>query len=238
MGTSEVPAQKPAKSTVRRTSSARGFRPRGLVPRVGLYARVSTHDQQTLPMQLGAMREYVRKRGWQVAVAVKDVGSGATLRPQREQLVQAARRREVDVVLVWRLDRWGRSLVDLVTTLQELMALGVGFVSLSEALDMTTPSGRALAGMLAVFAEFERDILRDRVKAGIAQARKEGRPHGRPPTVARFAHRVRALSKKGMNKSAIARQLKMSRTSVRRFLGQTTGLVGTLLESTHAEHPV
>jgi putative DNA-invertase from lambdoid prophage Rac len=84
---------------------------------------------------------------------------------------------------LWRLDRWGRSLVDLVTTLQELIALQVGFVSLSEALDLTTPSGRALAGMLAVFAEFERDILRDRVKAGIAQPRKEGRPHGRPPTV-------------------------------------------------------
>ena len=78
-------------------------------------------------------------------------------------------RREIDAVLVWRLDRWGRSLVDLVSTLQELTALEVGFVSLSEALDLMTPSGRALAGMLAVFAEFERDILRDRVKAGIAQ---------------------------------------------------------------------
>ena len=78
-------------------------------------------------------------------------------------------------VLVWRLDRWGRSLVDLVSTLQELNALDVGFVSLCEALDLTTPSGRALAGMLAVFAEFEREILRDRVKAGIAQARQEGK---------------------------------------------------------------
>jgi DNA invertase Pin-like site-specific DNA recombinase len=89
--------------------------------------------------------------------------------------------------------------------------------------------------MIGVFAEF---ILRDRVKAGITQARKEGRPHGRPPTVAKFALQVRALSKKGINKSAIARQLKMSRTSVRRFLGQTTGLVGTLPESTHAEQPL
>ena len=214
----------PRKIRGSRCPFSEGFSATRLVPRVGLYARVSTHDQQTLPMQLGAMREYVRKRGWQVAVAVKDVGSGATLRPQREQLLQAARRREVDVVLMWRLDRWGgRSLVDLVTTLQELMALGVGFVSLSEALDMTTPSGRALAGMLAVFAEFERDILRDRVKAGIAQARKEGRPHGRPPTVVKFAPQVRALAKKGISKRAIARRLKISRTSVRRFLGQATG---------------
>jgi len=170
-------------------------------------------------MQLSAMQDYATRRGWQVATEIKDVGSGATLRPQREELLDAARRREIDVVLVWRLDRWGRSLVDLVTTLQELVSLGVGFVSLSEALDMTTPSGRALAGMLAVFAEFERDILRERVKAGIAQARKEGRPHGRPPTVAKRAPQVRALAKKGMTKSEISRRLGMSRTSVRRFLG-------------------
>jgi putative DNA-invertase from lambdoid prophage Rac len=97
------------------------------------------------------------------------------------------------------------------------MALGVGVVSLSEALDMTTLSGRALVGMLAVFAEFERDILRDRVRAGIAQARKEGRPHGRPLTVAKFATQVQSLAKKGISKRAIAKRLKISRTSVRRF---------------------
>jgi DNA invertase Pin-like site-specific DNA recombinase len=171
-------------------------------------------------MQLSAMHDYATRRGWEAVIQIKDVGSGATLRPQREALLDAARRREIDCVLVWRLDRWGRSLVDLVTTLQELLALGVGFVSLSEALDMTTPSGRALAGMLAVFAEFERDILRDRVKAGIAQARKEGRPHGRPPTLARHATKVRALAKTGLTKSEISRRLGMSRTSVRRFLGQ------------------
>jgi putative DNA-invertase from lambdoid prophage Rac len=114
------------------------------------------------------MRELVDHRGWAVVLTVEDVGSGVRERPKREDLIRAARRREIDLILVWRLDRWGRSLVDLVMTLQELTALRVGFVSLSEARDLTTPSGRALAGMLAVFAEFERDILRDRVKAGIA----------------------------------------------------------------------
>jgi DNA invertase Pin-like site-specific DNA recombinase len=74
--------------------------------------------------------------------------------------------------------------------------------------------------MLAVFAEFERDILRDRVKAGIAQARKEGRPHGRPPTVAKYAEQVRSLAKKGLSKSEISRRLQISRTSVRRFLAR------------------
>jgi hypothetical protein len=92
----------------------------------------------------------------------------------------------VDAILVWRLDRWGRSLPDLVVTLKELAELSIGFVSLTEAFDMTTPTGRALAGMLAVFAEFEHEILRERVKAGIAQARAKGsaslaRYTGRPP---------------------------------------------------------
>ncbi len=188
--------------------------------RVGLYARVSTHDQQTLTLQLAAMRDYVAKRGWKTALEVQEVGSGAISRPKREELLKAARRRELDRIVVWRLDRWGRSLLDLIATLQELASIGVGFVSLSEALDLTTPSGRALAAMLAVFAEFERDILRDRVKAGIAQARKEGRPHGRPPSVTKYVPEVRALARKGLSKSEIARRLCISRTSVRRFLNK------------------
>jgi putative DNA-invertase from lambdoid prophage Rac len=207
----------PVKSRFSTAHSGRGFWPEGKI-RVGLYARVSTHDQQTLPLQIRAMRDYVAKRGWKAVLEVQDVGSGALLRPNREELLKAARRRELDRIVVWRLDRWGRSLLDLITTLQELASLDVGFVSLSEALDLTTPSGRALAGMLAVFAEFERDILRDRVKAGIAQARKEGRPHGRPATVAKYASQVRALAREGLNKSAISRRLRISRTSVRRFL--------------------
>src|SRR5271167_3210956 len=109
--------------------------------RAGLYARVSTLDQQTLPMQSRAMREYAVRRGWTVAMQVKEVGSGATQRQIREKLLDAARRREIDVVLVWRLDRWGRSVADLLATLQELNHLGVGFVSLTEALDLTTPAG-------------------------------------------------------------------------------------------------
>jgi DNA invertase Pin-like site-specific DNA recombinase len=188
--------------------------------RVGLYARVSTHDQQTLGLQLEAMRCYVRDRGWSLAQQIQDVGSGAEERPQREVLLKAARRREIDVVLVWRLDRWGRSLADLVMTLQELSELGVGFVSLTEALDLTTPSGRAMAGLLAVFAEFEREILRERVKAGIAQARKEGKPHGRPRSASLQAQQVRRLWAQHLSKSEIARRLKIGRTSVRRILAE------------------
>lgn len=88
-----------------------------------------------------AMREYAAKRGCTFAAQVKEIGSGASQRELRQQLMKAARRREIDAVLVWRLDRWGRSLADLVSTLQELAQLGVGFLSLSEALDLTTANG-------------------------------------------------------------------------------------------------
>lgn len=148
--------------------------------RAGLYARVSTQDQQTIPMQTRALREYATRRGWTIAQQVKEISSGASQREKREQLLEAARRPEIDVVIVWRLDRWGRSVTDLLATLQELEHLGVGFVSLREALDLTTPAGRAMAGLLAVFAEFEREVLRERVRAGLAHARQNGQRLGDP----------------------------------------------------------
>lgn len=172
-------------------------------------------------MQNQAMLEYVSRRNWEVAIEISDVASGASMRPRREELLKAARRREIDVIVVWRLDRWGRSVADLVTSLNELHELDIGFVSLTEALDMTTPSGRALAGMLAVFAQFEREILSDRVKAGIAQARAEGRPHGRPPTARSREAEVWNLSETGLKPGKIAKELGISRTSVRRILATT-----------------
>jgi DNA invertase Pin-like site-specific DNA recombinase len=186
--------------------------------RAGLYARVSTSDQQTIPLQSRAMREYAARRGWAIALQVKEVGSGASQRQLRERLLDAARRREIDVVLVWRLDRWGRSVTDLLATLQELEHLGVGFVSLTEALDLTTPTGRAMAALLAVFAEFEREILRERVRAGLAHARQNGKRLGRPVTAALHADEVRKLHRAGLSKAEIARRLQIGRTSVRRVL--------------------
>src|SRR6266849_719961 len=172
--------------------------------RVGLYARVSTYDQKTLPLQIRAMREYAGKRNWTIAQQIKEVGSGASQRDLRETLIAHARRREIDVVLVWRLDRWSRSVADLLATLQELQQLGVGFVSLTEALDLTTPTGRAMAGLLAVFAEFEREILRERVRAGLAHARQQGKRLGRPPSASHQAAQVRTLFRDGLSKSEVA----------------------------------
>ena len=207
----------PTKQAFPKAQSHRVF---GHPIRVGLYARVSTLDQQTLPLQIRALREYAFKRGWTIVAQIKEVGSGAAQRELREALLRAARRREVDVVLVWRLDRWGRSVADLVSTLQELQHLGVGFVSLTEALDLTTPAGRAMAGLLAVFAEFERDILRERVRAGLDHARQQGTQLGRPPSVAHNAAEVQKLCRQGISKSEIARRLEIGRTSVRRLLAQ------------------
>jgi putative DNA-invertase from lambdoid prophage Rac len=186
--------------------------------RAGLYARVSTNDQQTLAMQNRAMREYAVRRGWMIAMQVREVNSGAARREAPQRLLEAARRREIDLVLVWRLDRWGRSVTDLPATLQELEHLGVGFVSLTEALDLTTPAGRAMASLLAIFAEFEREILRERSRAGLAHARQNGKRLGRPATAGLHAAKIGKLHRAGVSKSEIARRLQIGRTSVRRIL--------------------
>src|SRR5512132_1411422 len=136
------------------------------------------------------MRAYAERRGWTIALQVREVNSGAARREAREKLLEAARRREIDLVLVWRLDRWGRSVTDLLATLQELEHLGVGFVSLTEALDLTTPAGRAMAGLLAIFAESEREILGERVRAGLANAQQNGKRLGRPATAAAHAPEI------------------------------------------------
>jgi DNA invertase Pin-like site-specific DNA recombinase len=174
-------------------------------------------------MQNRTMREYAARRGWTIAMQVKEVGSGASQQQMREKLLEAARRREVDVVLVWRLDRWGRSVTDLLATLQELEHLGVGFVSLTEALDLTTPAGRAMAALLAVFAAFEREILGERVRAGLAHARLNGKRLGRPATATMHADKVHKLRGSGLSKSEIARRLNIGRTSVRRILTSEKG---------------
>ena len=147
----------------------------------------------------------------------------APVRP-REKLARSCWKRRAAgrsiVVLVWRLDRWGRSVTDLLATLQELEHLGVGFVSLTEALDLTTPAGRAMAALLAVFAAFEREILGERTRrAGLAHARLNGKRLGRPVTAALHASEIRKLHRTGVSKSEIARRLGVGRTSVRRILG-------------------
>ncbi len=162
-----------------------------------------------------------QSRQWTIAIEVQDIRSGAVEWKKRDQIVKVARSREIDAVIVWKLDRWGRSLPDLVSTLNEFAELGVAFVSVTEAFDTSTTIGKAMAGMLSVFAEFERNILKERIKAGIEQARQDGRPHGRPQTAARHATKIKLLYAEGMNKASIARKLKIGRTSVIRILANS-----------------
>jgi len=191
--------------------------------KAGIYARVSTHDQHTLDMQIAAIKKYVQAREWQIEIEIAEIGSGAKERPKRDELLNQAKRRQIDVIIVWKLDRWGRSVNDLFHTLNELNVLGVGFISLTEALDLTTPTGRAMAGLLSIFAEFEREILRERVKAGIAYARSKGKSHGRPATAKKQSDKILSMFNTGLSQSEISRKLRIGRTSVRRIIHGSRG---------------
>ena len=186
--------------------------------RAASYARVSKKDQQTLPMQTEKIKRYIEDRGWKLVRDLQETASGAKPRPKREELLKSARRREIDVIVVWKLDRWGRSVLDLITTFNELQEIGVGFVSITEALDFTTAAGKAMAGLLSVFAEFERSLLRERVCAGLEQAKQKGTVLGRPKTAISKTDEVRKFWREKIFKSEIARKLGIHRRSVGRII--------------------
>jgi DNA invertase Pin-like site-specific DNA recombinase len=172
--------------------------------RVGLYLRVST-DNQTVENQRQALTAAREARGWHIVEEFADNGiSGAKSRAKRpgfDNLIKAATRRKIDIVAAWSVDRLGRSLQDLVGFLAELNAVGCDLYLEKQAVDTTTPAGRALFQMLGVFAEFEREIIRERVAAGLARARvkgtKSGKPIGRPAVGPRKIAAVRAELAKG-----------------------------------------
>ena len=139
---------------------------------VALYARVSTLNGQNPEMQLAELREYAIRRGWTIAGEYVDMGiSGAKeSRPELNRMLADARRRRFDAILCWKLDRLGRSLKHLVTTIEDLEAYGVAFISLRDNLDLSTPSGRLMMHIIGAMAEFERELIRERVCAGISSA--------------------------------------------------------------------
>jgi putative DNA-invertase from lambdoid prophage Rac len=188
--------------------------------KVALYARISTRDQQTIPMQIEAMSSYASSKGWKVANIYQEAESGKKDdRPVRAELLKLAAKRKFDAVMVWKLDRWGRSTIDILTTMMELHTRGIAFVSLSEAIDLTTPMGRMMAQMLAVFAEFEREQIVERVRAGVNRYREQNAQWGRPATAKAKADEVKKLWDGGLkNKKAIAQKVGISRASVFRVL--------------------
>jgi DNA invertase Pin-like site-specific DNA recombinase len=150
--------------------------------RVAIYARVSTLDQEP-ENQLAELRQYAAARQWTIAEYVdKGVSGAKDSRPALDALLKDARRRRFDVLLCWRLDRLGRNLRHLVILLDELRSVGVEFVSLNEGIDATTPAGKLQLHILAALAEFERERIRERVIAGLARARAQGKRLGRPRT--------------------------------------------------------
>ena len=187
--------------------------------KAALYARVSTKDQNSIAMQLKQMREYCKKNKLIIEIEFKEIASGAKdARPHRAEILKLARQRKIDVVVVWKLDRWGRSTLDLLSTLQELQAKDVGFISLTEALDLTTPGGRVMFGMMAVFAEFERELNAERVQAGIKAYREKNSDWGRPATARAKSDEVVRLKNEKLSNRKIAEQLGMNESSVRRIL--------------------
>jgi len=187
-----------------------------------LYARVSTKDKGQDPeMQLTELREFAAKRGWQVVGEFVDVGVSGSKdsRPQLDAMLRLAKARKLDVIAVWKLDRFGRSLRHLVDALAELKAVGCAFVSLRDNLDLTTPAGRMMFHVIGAMAEFERELIRERVKAGLAHARSKGQKLGRPKVrrdCDRDAKVIRKMRSEGQSYGEIADKLGRSKADVYR----------------------
>lgn len=182
--------------------------------RAALYARVST-DRQSTENQLRELHQAADRQSWEVVGEFVDTGisgaKGRKDRPQLDALLKGVARRDFDVVASWSVDRLGRSLIDLVSLLQELHATGVDLYLHQQGVNSTTPAGRALFGMMGVFAEFERGMIQERVKSGMARAKergtKSGNPIGRPVVSSDIEERILQLRGEGMGMIKIAREV-------------------------------
>jgi DNA invertase Pin-like site-specific DNA recombinase len=194
--------------------------------RAAIYARVSTSDQNNA-IQIRELTDYLERRAWELASAYQDTISGAKAsRPGLDRLMTDARLRRFDAVLVWKLDRFGRSLVHCVGGIQELASLGIRFIATSQGLDTdeSNPASKLLMHILAAVAQFERELIRERVSAGIKNAKakgtRSGKPIGRPRRV--FDHQqVKELRQDGLAIDAIARQMRLGVGTVLRVLQST-----------------
>ena len=187
--------------------------------RIATYSRVSTiHHDQNPEVQVNELRRYCQARSWTIAHEIVDRGytGGNDQRPGLKQLLQLIRSREVDVVIVVKLDRLFRSLKHLVTTLEELQALGVQFIATKDNVDYSTPSGRLFVQVLGSLAEFEKSLLRERTIMGLDHARANGKRLGRPPIADREA--IVRLREQGLTYSEIQNQLGASRGAIYRSL--------------------
>lgn len=189
------------------------------VPRAAVYARVSSHTQDH-SLQLDELRDVAAKRGWVIVGEYVDHGvSGTTTkRPQLDRLMADVQHDRIDIVAVWRFDRFARSVRHLVVALEEFRARGIDFVSVRDTIDTTTPTGRFQFQVIAAVAELERELIRERVAAGLAAARRRGKRIGRP-TRQFDEDRARAMIDAGAGVKATARRLGVSPRTLRRRCG-------------------
>jgi DNA invertase Pin-like site-specific DNA recombinase len=189
-------------------------------PRTAIYGRVSTLDQST-ESQLLDLRRYVQDRGWKVYREYVDNGISGTKesRPELDRLMADAKKRKFDIVLVWRFDRFARSTKHLIIALEEFRNLGIDFVSYQENIDTSSPLGSAIFTIISAVAQLERDIIAERVKAGLRRARENGKKLGRPKGTALDIEKIHGLRKKGWSLQQIATELNTSKTTVSRLLG-------------------
>ena len=188
------------------------------ITRVALYARTSTIDRQDPEMQLRELREYAGIREWEITGIYEDRGYTGTNsnRPMLMQVLRDAKQRRFDIILVWKLDRWGRSLREIVMMLQELSDHGIEFCSLKDALDLSTSQGRLMMHLLAAFAQFEADIIKTRVLAGLDNAKAKGKRLGRPRL--HDSDAIRSLRAEGLSYRAIQRRLSVPMGCISRAL--------------------
>jgi DNA invertase Pin-like site-specific DNA recombinase len=207
----------------RNTAPSHAQEPPLTIARVALYARVSTLNGQDPEMQLTELREYAARRGWTITSEYVDQGVSGSKesRPELNQLMADAHRRKFDAVLVWKVDRFGRSLKHLVNALADLCAYGVAFVSFRDNLDLSTPSGRLMFQIIGAMAEFERSLIQERVRAGLRNARAKGKQFGRPRAQI-DADRVAQLRLDGCSWSQVCRTLNVSKGSAQRSVAGLT----------------
>ncbi len=192
-------------------------------PRVALYARVST-DAQTVANQLEALREAGARLGWDIRAEFTDRGisgaKGREGRPQFDKLLKAVTRGELDLIAAWSVDRLGRSLTDLLGFLGELHAKGCDLYLHQQGLDTSTPAGRAMFQMMGVFAEFEREMIRERVTAGMRRAKAAGVVIGRPRVSTETENSIRTMAAEGIGKVRIAKAAGCGVSTVQRVLAE------------------
>jgi DNA invertase Pin-like site-specific DNA recombinase len=197
-----------------------------MTKRVAIYARVST-DKQSTENQLNQLRAVADKNGWQVVTEFIDEGisgaKGREKRPQFDALLKSAVRREFDLVMSWSVDRLGRSLQHLVDFLNELHFVGCDLFLHQQAIDTTTPAGKAMFGMCGIFAEFERSIIQQRVKAGLDRAKSKGVRLGRPPISQKAKDEIMGMRATGMSMNKIAQEIGVSKSVVVRTVNGCSG---------------